>query len=168
MNTIAFKEIFLPIRPSIRAVCHAFLRDDEEAEDATQEVYLRLWEARMRLDGLDNPRAYAIRIARNYCLNLIRKASNSPYPTSLEAAEVQEVSETLGGEADLLFSEQIGRLRQWLRGVSELHRTVFAMSHFRRLSNGEIAERLGLTEGNVRVILCRLRREAKEVMKDDA
>ena len=42
------------------------------------------------------------------------------------------------------------------------------MSHFRRLSNGEIAERLGLTEGNVRVILCRLRREAKEVMKDDA
>ena len=52
--------------------------------------------------------------------------------------------------------------------VSELHRTVFAMSHFRRLSNGEIAERLGLTEGNVRVILCRLRREAKEVMKDNA
>ncbi len=168
VNTIAFKEIFLPIRPSIRAVCHAFLRDDEEAEDATQEVYLRLWKARMRLDGLDNPRAYAIRIARNYCLNLIRKASNSPYPTSLEAAEVQEVSETHGGEADLLLSEQIGRLRQWLRGVSELHRTVFAMSHFRRLSNGEIAERLGLTEGNVRVILCRLRREAKEVMKDDA
>lgn len=168
VNTIAFKEIFLPIRPSIRAVCHAFLRDEEEAEDATQEVYLRLWEARMRLDGLDNPRAYAIRIAQNYCLSLIRKASNSPYPTSLEAAEVQEVSEAHGGEADLLLSEQIGRLRQWLRGVSELHRTVFAMSHFRRLSNSEIARRLDLTEGNVRVILCRLRREAKEVMKDDA
>ncbi|WP_373775798.1 RNA polymerase sigma factor [Porphyromonas loveana] len=45
---------------------------------------------------------------------------------------------------------------------------MFTMSHFGRYSNGEIAERLGLTEGNVRVILSRLRKEAKEVIGHEA
>ncbi|WP_373812497.1 RNA polymerase sigma factor [Porphyromonas loveana] len=168
MDTKAFKAVFLPLSPTVRAVCRVFLKNGAEVDDAVQEVYLRLWEARMRLDELADPRAYAIGTARNYCLGLLRAAKCRPRPVPLEVEDIGLLSDVQGADGEMRLSEQIGRLRRWLDGVAEPHRAVFTMSHFGRYSNGEIAERLGLTEGNVRVILSRLRKEAKEVIGHEA
>ena len=59
------------------------LESEAEAEDAVQELYLRLWESRDSLDGIRLPKAYAIRMLKNICIDRIRKASHETCPEEL-------------------------------------------------------------------------------------
>ena len=74
MNKATFNQTYLPLRQVIFMVCVALLTDQEVANDITQDVYLRLWEQRDELDNVQSPQAYAVRIARNRCLDHLKSA----------------------------------------------------------------------------------------------
>ncbi|MFF7447461.1 MULTISPECIES: RNA polymerase subunit sigma-70 [unclassified Streptomyces] len=64
----------------LRVHCYRMLGSYDEAEDLTQEAFLRAWRARETLDGVGNVRAWLYRIATNLCLDFLRKHNRRPAP----------------------------------------------------------------------------------------
>ncbi|MFH8463497.1 RNA polymerase subunit sigma-70 [Streptomyces sp. NPDC017991] len=67
-------------RRELRAHCYRLLGSYDEAEDLTQEAFLRAWRARDTLDDVDNPRAWLYTIATRVCLDFLRKHNRRPTP----------------------------------------------------------------------------------------
>lgn len=66
-----FEAIYLRCFPPAMRLAISLLHDEDDARDAVQEVFLRLWESDT---GIENPQAFVIRSVRNVCLNRIAAA----------------------------------------------------------------------------------------------
>ena len=75
MTEQRFHSDYLTLAESLYRIAYYILESEAEAEDAVQELYLKLWKMRDALDGIQNPKAYAIRLLKNQCIDRIRRAS---------------------------------------------------------------------------------------------
>ncbi|MFJ8935962.1 RNA polymerase subunit sigma-70 [Streptomyces sp. NPDC102365] len=67
-------------RRELRVHCYRLLGSYDEAEDLTQEAFLRAWRARDTLEDVDNPRAWLYKIATRVCLDFLRRHNRRPTP----------------------------------------------------------------------------------------
>lgn len=169
MNSEVFNQTYLPLRRAIYMVCVALLKDTEASNDITQDVYLKLWEQRDELDEVKSPQAYAIRIARNRCLDYLKSAKERLRTGGEEAetALVQQIDYGADPHSDLVAKSTEERLLNWVKQLNEPQRSIFYLRHYEMLSNQETADRLGLQETTVRSSLSRLRKEARTLFDND-
>lgn len=73
MTPEEFRRVILPEGRRLYALAFRFLNNREEAEDAVQEVMMKLWEDRKRLGDSANPAAWATTVTRNMCIDLLRR-----------------------------------------------------------------------------------------------
>ncbi len=69
MSQERYKAEILPIRDKLFHIAHKILQGDEDAEDAVQEVLLKLWHTRDSLGTYDNVAAFATTVTKNHCLD---------------------------------------------------------------------------------------------------
>lgn len=69
MNESEYLAFVTPITNKIFRFSKRILVSREEAEDATQDILIKLWEKRQRLADYNNPEAYAMTITKNHCLD---------------------------------------------------------------------------------------------------
>ena len=72
MSQERFKAEILPIRQKLFHIAKQILVEDEEAEDAIQEVLLKLWHTRNSLNQYDNLAAFATTVTKNHCLDRLK------------------------------------------------------------------------------------------------
>jgi RNA polymerase sigma-70 factor (ECF subfamily) len=98
-------ELYRKFGPAIYARCRRFLKDERAAEDATQEVFLRVLEHLDSAPSDPTALAWISRIATNYCLNRLRDSAR-------QAESVGSVPDQPGDspEASLLNRDLAGRL----------------------------------------------------------
>ena len=87
MTSERFSAEYLSLAETLWQVAWYILEDDAEAEDAVQELYLRLWKMRDALDGIRNPKAYCITLLRNRCLDRLRQRRLVARPETLPEPE---------------------------------------------------------------------------------
>ncbi len=73
MNSKAFKNRILPLSQRIFPMAARMLTDEEEARDAVQEIMIKLWNKRKELGNHPNIPGFVFLLARNYCLDQLRK-----------------------------------------------------------------------------------------------
>ena len=76
MTTETFEHIANDIRPRLTKLCERFVTDrqmPEQAEDLVQEALFRLWQMRERLDVYESPESLAVAIAKNVCIDHLRR-----------------------------------------------------------------------------------------------
>ena len=88
MTTARFQSEYLSQAGTFYRVAFYILEDATEAEDAVQELFLRLWNGRDALDGIRNPAGYGIRVLRNLCLDRIRRSRKTVTPAELPEPEL--------------------------------------------------------------------------------
>lgn len=142
------------------------LSNSDEADDATQDVLMKLWEQRDSLDSITSPKAYAIRIARNKCIDLLRAPAYRLRDPE-EPTDLQMSATTASPQEILVAREQADRLNAWVQTLPEQQHEVFRLRHDEMLTNGEVAERLGLQEVTVRSMVSRLRKEARRLFEEN-
>ncbi|MFF7979928.1 RNA polymerase subunit sigma-70 [Streptomyces sp. NPDC007901] len=76
----AFTALVEGHRRELRVHCYRLLGSYDEAEDLTQEAFLRAWRARETMEGVDNARAWLYKIATNLCLDFLRRHNRRPAP----------------------------------------------------------------------------------------
>lgn len=114
--------------------------DSHEAEDITQNVFAKLMTAIHRYEQREVPfAAWILRVARNVALDHIRARRQIPF---------EEVRVDDDGHEQIGF-ERSQCLRDALQRLPEDQREVLVLRHIAGLSPGEIADRLGKTEGSV-------------------
>ncbi len=145
-------------------IAFRLLRDPLEAEDAAQEVFLKVYENAHRFEPKASVAAWLHRITANHCLNLLRRrrpqesldredAVSPPDPgaTPLEALEEQDLNR---------------RLEELLQGLPENQRRALVLKRFAGLSYQEIGEELGLSPQAVDGLLKRARQFLQKALQD--
>ena len=139
---------------------YRFLEDRDEAQDAVQEVFVKLWRMRDQMKDVRNIEAFAVRITRNYCLDQIK----TKHTVSLDVNDYfkNRISDMSDPQEQLEKSDTMKELGRLVRELPEPQRSVIRMRDVEGYSNEEVGEILGLTPGNVRVVLSRARKKIRE------
>lgn len=157
-------------------LCRRMLQDPDEADSATQDVFLKAYKAMSKaaendLEELDNPGKWVTRIAVNTCLDRLRSKAWKIWQKRPAAADeeiiLQMTSDTEPDAERLMFSQQIQRrLECALAKLSDRQRAVFSLRHYEALPLEDIAEVLRLDVGTVKAHLFRALTKMREELKD--
>ena len=157
MNPGEFKDTWLPLRDAVYRVAYYILESVPDAEDAVQDLYLKLWNMGDALDGIKNPKAYCITLIRNICLDRVRGASMSRKASGMPdmTSEEEAVDERMSGR------QRIDAIKAKMEQLPEKERMVLRMKVFEDLSYEEIQERTGIGYLSLRVLLSNARRKVR-------
>lgn len=156
MTHTEFKKRFMPLQEMLYREAYRMLCDRFEAEDAVQNLYLKMWGHKEQLDNLLAPEAYCLRLLKNICIDRWRaiklhQEDNVPVDDIVEG----------GASSDIEHCEAKEFLEHFLAGLPGQHRRVMMMQ-MQGCSFDEIADVTGLSAVNVRVIISRIRKKFRE------
>lgn len=132
--------------------CKRFLKSEDLARDATQEVFARCFEKMHTMEGSNLP-GWLKAIAVNTCLNIIEKEKRW---TALEHED--EIPDEGTVETELIRGEQAERARRGIEQLPENQKLVFCMRYIDGCSYQEIQELTGFSPKQVKTFLQNARR----------
>lgn len=159
MTADEFKTLFLPCHRRLYRMAYRLTGRQEEAEDMVQETFLRLWSRRNDLSGIENPEAFSLITLRNIWLDNIRRSrperSDRP-PEDYALADGTDIArETEDRDTSSLIMNMIRRL-------PDQQRLVMTMRDVSDMTFEEISDDTGLSQGNIRTLLSRARKNIRE------
>lgn len=152
MTSQKFSTEYLPLAPMLYRIAFHILEQQDEAEDAVQETFLKLWEIRDKLDDVESAKAYSIRILKNECLDRLRKAKKSvPADQVLVREPISPTDEQI--DARRRLEKVLGAIKS----LPDSQKQVLLLRTVEGLSYGEISEKMGMSQLTLRVLLTRAR-----------
>jgi RNA polymerase sigma-70 factor (family 1) len=147
-NRAAFSEIYNRYWDGLYIHCLKMLKDESEAQDLVQELFISLWEKSNELDLKINVAGYLYVTARHRVLNAIRKRRNydkfidalSDYIVVMDDTILDQISE----------KELAAAIDNEIQHLPDKMKEVFICSRRDYLSHREIAERLGISDKTVK------------------
>lgn len=161
MDAECFKQLFLPCRAKLYRMALRLMDNREDAEDMLQEAYLRLWNKRAGLVGIDNAEAYAMEVLKHCCYDALRSRCHLPSEEGL----LQEALACRADDSPARQTEKHDETQQIKRLINTLprqQRQVMWLRDVNECSFEEIEERTGLNAVNIRVALSRARKKIRE------
>lgn len=157
----AYREVYLQWRKPLYGLLYKLTGSHEDADDVTQDVFIRLWENHHKVDPSRNIRALLYLIARQLALRLIKKRRiHENYTVDFEFDEINYED-----SSDIIVAKEMELLKQIvLSRMSEQRRLIWQMNSEEGLSANRIAERLGLSVQTVYNQLSSARQELKELL----
>ena len=153
MGAAVVNEQLAAHRKTVRGVLVRLVRDEALADDLVQEALLRATRSAADLRGEASPATWLTAIALNLARDHFRAAKRAPPFTSLDEAE--DVPAPDRPEADILQAEMSGCILDHVGRLTGRQREAVMLHHFAGLSHREMAQTLGVSEANARVILHR-------------
>jgi len=163
----AFAELYAAHYRQVRGLCRQLLGTTERAEDAAQESFVRAYRALASRDPAQPFIAWIMRIARNHCLDLLRRRSRERAIFGDE--EVEAIAAEAPGADGLgkaLTSERAAAVNAAVAKLPERYRVPLALAYFGDQDYDEIASSLGLTRNHVGVLLCRAKQMLRQELAD--
>jgi RNA polymerase sigma-70 factor, ECF subfamily len=168
IRELEFKVLCQRYCDDIYRYARSLLGNEADAEDATQEVLLRLWKNLPKV-RLFHARAWILSTTRHYCLDQLRRRSHRATPM-LVGDEILDEQPDEGafdpsGAADTTF--RLEQARAALLKLPETLRSVFVLYEVNGLRYREIAETLGIPINTVKVHLSRARSKLLKLTKEE-
>lgn len=123
----------------------SYLKSTQAAEEITQDVFMRLWNARHQLPAVEKVDSYLYIVCRNCVLNALRKRLRSPENTV--APDMAE--ELLQPDKQLEYREYYEKFLRLIELLPDKRKQVFKMSRLEGRSHEEIASSLGIHKDTV-------------------
>jgi len=168
-----FSSLMVSEQNRVFFLCRRMLQDTEEADSATQDTFLKAWQALKRPESndLDDPAKWLTRIAVNTCLDRLRSRRwqfwrKRPKPEDESAILGFTASAEPDAERQFLARQIAQRLRRAVERLSLRQRAAFTLRHYEDRSLAEIAEILKLDIGTVKVHLFRATEKLREELHD--
>jgi RNA polymerase sigma-70 factor, ECF subfamily len=151
-----FEEIYNTYSPKIFRLCMGYVNDKDWAKDLTQETFIQVWQ---HLDKFRNESAvgtWIFRIASNICLRQLERSSKmqkSELPFQLEDKKEEQLN------------EQVELLYKCINTLEESERLIISLV-LEDLPQKEIAAITGISEGNLRVKIHRIKQTLTQRFND--
>lgn len=158
MKEQEFVEVVSSFKDKAFRLARRLLVTKELAEDAVQELYIKLWERKKELSKIVNMEAFAMRITKNYCLDLLK--SKSANNISLQQIFYEPSHDHL--QKSLEADDNVTSIQKAMNSLSEKERLVLQLRDIEGYDFEAIADILGGTPATVRVRLSRARKALKE------
>jgi RNA polymerase sigma-70 factor, ECF subfamily len=172
-DTAAFTQLVEKYKQPVMNVIYRTLRDATEAEDLAQNVFVQVYKSADRYRVSAKFSTWLFTIARNLCLNEIRRRSRHP-ADSLDAPHPEhddqplqqfEDKKTFAPPEKLLHGELEQKIEQALTDLPENQRTAILLCRQEELSYEEIAQVLGCSLSATKSLIHRGRETLKEKLK---
>lgn len=160
MNQNEFVQLISPFKDKVFRVAKRLLVSTEEAEDATQEVLVKLWNRNSELNTYNSVEAVAMTMTKNYCLDQLKskRAGNLKIVhnnfTDREASLQQKVED----------QDSLNWVEKVINQLPEQQRLIIQMRDIEQYEFEEIAKILDMNETAIRVALSRGRKTIREFM----
>jgi len=154
-------------------VAYKFVGRHDEAEDLTQDIFLKVFRSLNTFDRRANFQTWLVSVSRNLCIDHYRsvRKERQTIDRDVDATALSPVSREAGPAAALEQRDRVLLLREALGALQETLRTAVMMRDIQELSYQEIADRLSLPEGTVKSRINRgrteLARQIRRLRGDD-
>lgn len=160
-DEFAFVGLYNRYKGPVYAFCYKMLLDSDAAKDVMQETFLRVYENRDRLMKSDAFKSWLFTIARNQCLNAIRRSGK--HVSLPDAKDLPPVAETPFTRMEK--SEQVRFVTRFLESLPPEYREVIVLREYQNLSYEEIAAVTRSTLSAVKSRLFKARRKLAQQME---
>lgn len=135
-------------------IIYYMVKDEAEAEDLLQEVFLLIWEKAGSYDeSLGNPLAWVTRITRNKAIDRLRSKGfrKRASETDIERFfDLSEESDTNDPEKNSSRSQESSEIRKALQSLSDNQRDLIEYAYFGGFSQSELAKHFNIPLGTVK------------------
>lgn len=158
MNQSEFLNTVMPFKDKVFRLSKRLLVSSEEAEDATQELFLKLWRNKEKISSYKNIEAFAMTMTKNYCFDRLKskQASN----LSLVHSNYRETGTSLDKKTDL--DDSVSIVHKLIAKLPEQQRAIIQLRDVEQYEFEEIGKMLDLQPTAVRVALSRARKVIRE------
>ncbi|MBN8826504.1 MULTISPECIES: RNA polymerase sigma factor [unclassified Spirosoma] len=160
MDLQAFKQRILPVQGRLFRLAQLFLRNREEAEDALQDVLLRLWTNRQQLETYTSIEALAVQMTKNLCLDKLKAHSRRNYSDEATLLGIQTDDASPYRQVEVADSAELMRIL--IDELPEQQRLILHLRDVEEYSFEEIEQVTGVSINNIRVILSRARQRLRQ------
>lgn len=145
----SFDFFVLKYHTLVMRFAYGITRDEEAAKDIAQNVFLKLWLNRDRIDESRSLKSYLFTIARNETLNHLKKKQKQ----SKNTYDISELSDYMDNsvrtDSQVLKAELQSRLTEAVVNMPDQRKKVFMMHRLDNLTSKEISAELGISERTV-------------------
>jgi RNA polymerase sigma-70 factor (ECF subfamily) len=151
-DQIAWEQIVRQNWRKVFNVAYKFVGKHDEAEDLTQDIFLKIFKALKTFDRRANFQTWIISISRNLCIDHYRsvRKERQTIARDVDSNDLQPATPERGPYAQAEHQDLRAQLRQALETLPITLRTAVVLRDLQELSYQEIADRLGLPEGTVK------------------
>jgi RNA polymerase sigma factor (sigma-70 family) len=155
-----FNDLVRQINRSLYGHAYRILRSQEEAEDAVQEVFIKLWNLGKKLDEYTNIAALAVTMTKNYCIDQIRKKKHFT-EEDIDRNDIKNSNDASPYELmENRESEDI--LSHIIDNLPDIYKDVIVLREIEDMSYEEIAAKTQQNINTLRVTLSRARKMIRE------
>ena len=158
MNQSEFIKVINPFKDRVFRLAKRLLVSTEEAEDATQEVLVKLWKNKDKLQGYSSVEALAMTITKNYCLDQLK----SKRASEMRIVHSNYSDRQAGIDKQSEDRDSWGWVEKIIETLPEQQKLILQMREIEQYEYEEIAKIMDMNETAVRVALSRARKTLRE------
>ena len=160
MNQKDFVLLINPFKDKLFRLAKRLLVSTEEAEDATQEILVKLWSKNENLDTYNSVEAMAMTMTKNYCLDQLK----SKRASNLKIVHNNFTDREPGLDKKVEDSDSLTWVEKIIDQLPEQQRLIIQLRDIEQCEFSEIAKITEMNETAVRVALSRARKTIREYM----
>jgi RNA polymerase sigma factor (sigma-70 family) len=161
MSRSDFDTLIRQLSRKLYGFAFRILRNQEEAEDAVQEVFIKLWKMGEKLDEYKSIEALATTMTKNCCIDIVRRQKHI-YPEDFNINDNQYLASP--SPQEVMENRENGEiLNKIIAGLPDLYRIVIKLRDIDGDSYEEIAKKTDQNINNLRVTLSR----ARKIIRDE-
>jgi len=163
-DKVAFEKIFRIYHKQLYFFCYSFLNQKEDAENITQDVFVKLWIKRATLDCEKSFTGFLFTMTKNLALNYIRKTIHQQiFVSQLLNNKPENCCQT---EKQVSFNETKSILDNLINRLPTKRKEIFILSREKGLSHKEISKRLGVSAHTVESQMSKALKFIRNGLKD--
>jgi RNA polymerase sigma-70 factor (ECF subfamily) len=171
-DQIAWEQIVRQHWRKVFNIAYKFTGKHDEAEDLTQDVFLKIFKSLDTFDRRANFQTWLVSVSRNLCIDHYRsvRKERETIDRDVDAGELSPAAQTVSPVAALEHADRVELLKKALDQLPATLRSAVLLRDIQELSYQEIATKLGLPEGTVKSRINRGRTElARQIrrLRDD-
>ncbi|MCF8274328.1 MAG: RNA polymerase sigma factor [Flavobacteriaceae bacterium] len=158
MTQTEFLNIVMPFKDKVFRLAKRLLVSTEEAEDATQEVLIKLWNNQSKIQEYKNVEAFSMTMTKNFCLDKLK--SKQAQNLKIVHSNYQDNNVSLQKEVEL--KDSLDWVRKIMEELPEQQKMVIQLRDIEQYELDEICDMLDMNNTAVRVALSRARKTIRE------
>ncbi|MCH7525110.1 MAG: RNA polymerase sigma factor [Bacteroidetes bacterium] len=158
MTESEFLNIVLPFKDKVFRLAKRLLVSNEEAEDATQEILLKLWNKKELIKDYKNVEAFSMTMTKNFCLDKLK--SKHAQNLKIVHSNYQDNNASLQKQVEL--NDSLSWVSKIMEELPEQQKIILQLRDIEQYDFNEISEMLDMNETAIRVALSRGRKTIRE------
>ena len=158
MTQTDFVKLVMPFKDKVFRLAKRLLVSNEEAEDATQEILMKLWNNKQQIEEYKNVEAFSMTMTKNFCLDRLK--SKQAQNLKIVHSNYQDNVTSLQKQVEL--NDSVAWVSKIIEQLPEQQKIILQLRDIEQYEFEEIATMLDMNETAIRVALSRARKTIRE------